>query len=43
MSEVEVFLHEFEELLHKIVSAAHCGDEQAINYLDIVKEWLKNN
>jgi hypothetical protein len=27
MSEVEMVLHEFEELLHKIVLAAHRGDE----------------
>lgn len=43
MNEVEMVLHEFEELLHKIVVAAHHGDEQAMNHLDIVKEWLKNN
>ncbi|MFB5580450.1 hypothetical protein ACE41D_04605 [Bacillus albus] len=43
MSEVEMVLHEFEELLHKILLAAHRGDEQAMNHLNIVKEWLKNN
>jgi len=38
-----VVLHEFEELLHKIALAAHRGDEQAMDHLNIVKEWLKNN
>lgn len=34
---------ELEVMLHKIVQSAHNGDEQAMNGLDTIKEWLKNN
>lgn len=43
MSEMNIILDKSEELLHKIVLAAHYGDEQAMNSLDTIKEWLKNN
>lgn len=43
MSEVNIVSEEFEVLLHKIILAAHCGDEKALDGLDMVKEWLNNN
>jgi hypothetical protein len=43
VSEVNIVLEEFELLLHKLIHAAHCGDEQAMNNLNMAKEWLNNN
>ncbi|HFK1429357.1 MULTISPECIES: hypothetical protein [Bacillus cereus group] len=43
MSEVNIVLEEFEVLLHKLILAAHRGDEKALESLDMVKEWLNNN
>lgn len=42
MSET-IVLDELEVMLHKIVQSAHNGNEQAMNSLDTIKEWLKNN
>ncbi|MGX5564155.1 MULTISPECIES: hypothetical protein [unclassified Bacillus (in: firmicutes)] len=43
MSETNSMIEEFEVLLHKLILAAKHGDEKAIDDLDMVKEWLKNN
>lgn len=43
MSEVNSVSEEFEVMLHKLILAAQYGDEQAMNHLDTIKEWLKNN
>ncbi|WP_257206788.1 hypothetical protein [Bacillus pseudomycoides] len=43
MNEVNSMLEEFEVLLHKLITAAHHGDEQALDSLNTVKEWLNNN
>lgn len=34
MSEVNIVLEEFEVLLHKLILAAHRGDEKALESLD---------
>lgn len=43
MSEVNNVLEEMEALLHKLILAAHHGDEKALDGLNMVKEWLNNN
>ncbi|MED1405491.1 hypothetical protein P4U07_22235 [Bacillus mycoides] len=43
MSEANSMIEEFEVLLHKLILAAQRGDEEALDGLDMVKEWLKNN
>ncbi|WP_255300355.1 hypothetical protein [Bacillus pseudomycoides] len=43
MSEANNTIEEFKVLLHKLILAAQCGDEKALDSLDMVKEWLNNN
>ncbi|WP_257131425.1 hypothetical protein [Bacillus pseudomycoides] len=43
MNEANSMIEEFEVLLHKLILAAQCGDEKALDGLDMVKEWLNNN
>ncbi|MEK5051818.1 hypothetical protein [Bacillus sp. FSL P2-0099] len=43
MNEANSTLEESEVLLHKLILAAQRGDEKALDGLDMVKEWLKNN
>lgn len=43
MSKVNIVSEEFEVMLHKLILAAHCGNEKALDSLDIIKEWLNNN
>ncbi|HIE8456368.1 TPA: hypothetical protein ACXPT9_005416 [Bacillus cereus] len=43
MSETNSMIEKIEVLLHKLILAAKRGDEKAIDDLDMVKEWLKNN
>ncbi|GCF71030.1 hypothetical protein [Bacillus paranthracis] len=43
MSEANSMIEEFEVLLHKLILAAHRGDEKALDSLDIIKEWLNND
>ena len=43
MSKVNIISEEFEVMLHKLILAAQCGNEKALDSLDIIKEWLNNN
>lgn len=43
MNEANNMIEEFEVLLHKLILAARRGDEKALDGLNMVKEWLKNN
>ncbi|MDA2760921.1 hypothetical protein PDQ74_28960 [Bacillus cereus group sp. Bc005] len=43
MIETPISLEDVEVILREIIEKAHSGDEQAMNKLDKIKEWLKNN
>lgn len=42
MNEVNIFLDEFEVQLRVTIEKAQNGDEQAINQLNMLKEWLND-
>lgn len=43
MSETNSMVEEFEVLLHKLIVAAQHGNKKALDDLNMVKEWLKDN